>query len=126
MPRMIIITSILVSIVLFSALSIWYTYDVRDSLTVISAEAIIDCQEKNQIGLQTNAKKLSNSWESRQHILSLYIRHDELGKIDSLLVELNSYAKSETYYEANAQLNQLIYSLDHLAKKELPSFDNIF
>lgn len=125
MPRMIIITSILVAIVTFSVLSIWYTNDVKDTLSEISAEAIVNCQEKNQAQLLANAKKLSNSWESRQHILSLYIRHDELGKIDSLLVDLNSYVKSETYYEANVQLNQLIYFLDHLVQKELPSFDNI-
>lgn len=126
MSRLITIISILAVMLAISITSIWYTGIVKDELTALANEAIINCDKEDYDSLSANTNKLFDSWKSKQLILSLYIRHNDLESISGLLVSIESHVKNKAYQSADVELSRLKFTLNHIYEKEIPSIDNMF
>ncbi len=126
MSRLITIISILITIIIISIISIWYTDNTRDILGEVSEIAIENCKIRDNQQLINNINRLSTLWESRQPVLSLYVRHNELESVSNHLVGLMAHAKNNDFDNAYVELCKLKFMLNHIYNREVPSIDSLF
>ena len=126
MSRLITIISILVAVIIISITGIFYTDNMRDELSEISENALKNCSEKDSHQLMENVNRLSSLWESRQPVLSLYVRHDELESVSNHLVGLFAHAKNNDFDNASVELYKFKFMLNHIYNREVPSIDTLF
>lgn len=125
MSRLITTISIILSIILLSLGGICYIKQTKSEAIALTDEAIELCRQKNQAELEIKIKKLVALWESKQLVLSLYVRHDEMERIDNLLVIITAYTENESFESACVELHQLQFMLDHIYQRELPNLNNL-
>lgn len=125
MSRLLTTIGMILLILTISIGGIWYVHQTNKEIITLCDDGIKYCQKEDQTKLLENIKKLSTLWESKQLILSLYVRHDEMERIDSLLIVVNAYAETENYHSVSVELHQLQFMLDHIYKRELPSINNL-
>ncbi len=126
MKRTILISCILITIISASFYTIWFTKQVKTELLELSKNAEIACDELDIEKYCDNINKLSANWESRQFILSLYIRHDDLENISNHIASLSAVAKREDISTAIVELYRLNFMLNHIYEHQLPSVNNLF
>ena len=77
-----------------------------------------------------NAKKhyyeINKKWKDVKNIMSYFIEHDELEKVETDLVGLNSFIDMKEEKEAVAELNRAIFVLKHIEDKNNLNLRNIF
>ena len=76
--------------------------------------------------IETKIKDILNKWEEDKKLLSIYIEHDELEKIETCLREINSNAETEEYNIAIQSLDTCVFLMNHIKDKYKLSFKNIF
>lgn len=126
MKRVIVISFILIIIIGASFYSIWYTKQVTNELLMLSNNAETACSELNIKKYCDNINKLSALWESRQLMLSLFIRHDDLENISNHIAALTAIAQREDFNMAIIELYRLNFMLKHIYEHQIPSIDNLF
>ena len=67
-----------------------------------------------------------NNWEKEKELLSIYIEHDELEKIETSLREINSNIETEEYNVAVQSLDTCVFLINHIKDKYKLSVKNIF
>ena len=78
---------------------------------------------------QNNKNEISdilNYWEEEKQLLSIYIEHDELEKIETCLREINSNIETEEYNVAVQSLDTCVFLISHIRDKYKLSLKNIF
>ncbi|WMJ23498.1 DUF4363 family protein [Paludicola sp. MB14-C6] len=125
MSRLLTTIGMILLILAISFCGIWYVHQSNKEMIALCEDAIIFSNKENQDGLLSCIKKLSALWESKQLILSLYVRHDEMERIDSLLVVINAYYETKNYHSVSVELHQLEFMLDHIYRRELPTINNL-
>lgn len=89
----------------------------RDELIKDDAEFII---------LKEKIIEIREAWNSRHRKLAYYIEHDELEKVETDLSALYGYIDVEEYKEAVAEVDKIVYVLEHIKNKNLFNLENIF
>jgi len=69
--------------------------------------------------------EIRGSLDESEEVLSCYIEHDELEKVQSSLVLLESYIKMESD-EAFSEANQMSFVIKHIEEKDDLRIKNIF
>ncbi len=73
-----------------------------------------------------NAVKLDESWDDFYKIMSSYIVHDNLERIEMSISSLQTYIKLENYEMAYLVCKEIKISAEHILLSQLPMFWNIF
>lgn len=81
-------------------------------------------QDKEQINNET--KNIRNKWEYVQSKLAFYIEHDELEKVHTAIVTMQSYIETDNYSDAMAELEEGKFVLEHIQEKNSFNLQNIF
>lgn len=81
-------------------------------------EYYLKCKEKS-----TNIR---DRWDEIQEVLSFYIEHDELEKVEIQLAVVNGQMESKLYDEAVAEIEKCQFILEHIADKTAFNIKNIF
>lgn len=84
-----------------------------------------DNEEKEKI-IEEKIKEISNKWEKSEQILSLYIEHSELEKIDVNIVRIKSFQEIDEYDEATQAVSECIFMFKHIRQKQRMSLSNLF
>ena len=98
--------------------------DISTELEKLEEELVVE-----EINLE-NAKKhyyeINKKWKDVKNIMSYFIEHDELEKVETDLVGLNSFIDMKEEKEAVAELNRAIFVLKHIEDKNNLNLRNIF
>lgn len=88
----------------------------------------IDIKEKEEISSKINEKKekTNNDWKTRYKKLAYFIEHDELEKVNTNFIEMNSFIETEEYADAIGELDKSIFVLKHIQDKYDFNLENIF
>lgn len=96
--------------------------DTEKSLGTLRQELFLEDGQK----VETGIKDILNKWEEDKELLSIYIEHDELEKIETCLREINSNVETEQYDIAIQSLDTCVFLMNHIKDKYKLSIKNIF
>lgn len=66
-----------------------------------------------------------DDWKKKYKILSYYLEHDELEKVETDIVNIKSFVEVEDYDMTIEEIDSCIYVLNHIENKEKLSLSNI-
>lgn len=85
--------------------------------------------EENENDEETMNKKLDlvcEEWDKRYNILTCYLEHNELEKIETNLTILKSSIECNEYSDAKCKLDEIIFGLHHIEEKNKLDIKNVF
>lgn len=124
--EVIICVVVIMLIVILNILTENNTEKVMNTITEyleVTKEAIIDGEDEK---MNENIDKAKSNWDKEKDVLSIYIEHDELEKIEMYLVEVETDIMTKEYNMAMESLNDCIFIINHIKDKYKLSLKNIF
>ena len=102
-----------------------YTKECIDHTSVLlhDLKKNIDSEEEN---ITDNLEKLLQNWKEKKEKLSYFIEHDELEKVETNLVNLQSYINEEDFSMAITSIDEAEFILEHIKEKNALNLKNIF
>lgn len=88
-------------------------------------EEILDDKNDNEY-LIKRTESIKEKWEEDNEILSYYLEHDELEKINTQIVLIRGYLESDSPQDSVPDLEECIFILKHIQDKEAFNLKNIF
>lgn len=126
--ELIICVVIIILIIVGNAITQNYTrqniQDISTALEKLEEELIV--QEINWDNAKSHYYDINKKWKDVKNIMSYFIEHDELEKVETNLVGLNSFIDMRDEKEAVAELNRAIFVLKHIEDKNNLNLRNIF
>ncbi len=126
--ELIICVVIIILIIVGNAITQNYTrqniQDISTALEKLEEELIV--QEINWNNAKSHYYDINKKWKDVKNIMSYFIEHDELEKVETNLVGLNSFIDMRDEKEAVAELNRAIFVLKHIEDKNNLNLRNIF
>ncbi len=118
---------VVIAVVILNIVTVNYT---KESVTSIRSQ-LDNIREDIKQGEDINiiSQKISDlksNWEDRYNILSFYIEHNELEKVQLYIVGLDSNISSNEYNQATEELDKCSFILEHLQDKYSFQMGNIF
>lgn len=71
-------------------------------------------------------KELEKKWHKIYDKLAYFIEHDELEKAENNMIALKSCIQVEEYSDCVKEIDETIFSLQHIKKKNMITLQNIF
>ena len=126
--ELIICVVIIILIIVGNAITQNYTrqniQDISTALEKLEEELIV--KEINWNNAKSHYYDINKKWKDVKNIMSYFIEHDELEKVETNLVGLNSFIDMRDEKEAVAELNRAIFVLKHIEDKNNLNLRNIF
>lgn len=88
-------------------------------------EDILNTQNNNSYLIE-KTDKIYEDWEKENEILSYYLEHNELEKVNTQIILIKGYLESDTPQDSIPDLEEGIYILEHIKQKEAYNLKNIF
>ena len=73
-----------------------------------------------------DVNQLYDYWMEKDKILSLYIEHNELEKINTHLMTIKGYIEAKDEKESISEIEKCISVVEHLEEKQAVNIKNIF
>ena len=83
-------------------------------------------KDENYLKYKEKSSDIRNRWDEMQELLSFYIEHDELEKVETNLTGLRSFIESKEYSDALAELDKTVFVLRHIEDKNKFNLQNVF
>ena len=127
MKKEIIICFIVVALVItLNVISEAHTDFIMDNTENSLGTLRNDLFMENTENIENNIKEILDKWDEDKELLSIYIEHDELEKIETCLREINSNIETEEYNIAIQSLDTCVFLMNHIKDKYKLSVKNIF
>ena len=97
---------------------------IGETLEELRTELAKDELEKEKT--ENTIKKIDQQWDEMHNKMAYYIEHDELEKVETNLIALKSFCKSEEYADAISELDKSVFVLQHIENKNSFNWQNIF
>ena len=122
---------IIVIILIFSLITI------LDVFTKSNTESIMEnmVNELNELYEQVSIEEkyntnlindIENGWKEKMKVMSLYLEHNELEKVNNSLAKLKSNVESKEKYMAVENIEEIKFLIEHIKNKNLLNIENIF
>ena len=98
--------------------------EINDKLREL--KQILDDEEKNEEQIQVKKEEIEQDWEDMFSKLAYYIEHDELEKFARILENIKTYIEVKEYDNADKEINEGIFILEHIEDKYSFNLQNIF
>ena len=82
----------------------------------------ISREEKYNINLIYD---IENNWKEKMKVMSLYLEHNELEKVNNSLAKLKSNVESKEKYMAVENIEETKFLIEHIKNKNLLNIENI-
>lgn len=100
---------------------------INQELTDLKEKILIQQEkEDKQQELKKKSKEIRKLWDDMQEMLSFYIEHDELEKVETQLSLLDGEMETKLYDEAVPEIEKCQFILEHIADKTALTIKNIF
>ena len=97
---------------------------VQDSLRELKEGILSSENEVSELIDKTN--QIYDKWEEDNQLLSYYLEHDELEKVNTQFVLVKGYLETDDPKNAIPDIEEGIYILEHIKEKEKLSIKNVF
>ena len=97
---------------------------VENELNLLKEEILDDKNNKEYLIKRTESIK--EDWENDNELLSYYLEHDELEKVNTQIVLIKGYLESDSPQDSIPDLEECIFILKHIQEKEAFNLKNIF
>ena len=94
-----------------------------EKLDILKQEIL---SEKESDELTKDVEDVYNYWLGEDKILSLYLEHNELEKINTHLKTIKGYLEADDEKESVSEIEKCISVVDHLEEKQAVNIKNIF
>ena len=126
--ELIIVSIIVICIIVISFVSQNNTKkqiaDIDNQLENFKAEIIEN--KKSYVELNKEIDKIYDNWVEKDKILSLYLEHNELEKINLSLKTIKGFIEVNIVNEGVQEIEKCIATLDHIEEKQAFNLKNIF
>lgn len=124
-----LITFIIVGIIIIGEIiSQKYTQkcveEFKERLYDLKASALSEELSKEEIAQTTNS--IYEDWNNKSKTLSFYLEHDELEKVHTQMRRVIAYFEVDSKEDAIPELEEGIYTLEHLKDKRELTWKNVF
>ena len=131
MKKEAIITSvIIIMIIIAEYITKNYTKQVfskvENELNLLKEEILDDKNANNKEYLIKRTESIKEDWEKDNELLSYYLEHDELEKVNTQIVLIKGYLESDSLQDSIPDLEECIFILKHIQEKEAFNLKNIF
>ena len=82
--------------------------------------------KKGYVELNEEIDKIYDNWVEKDKILSLYLEHNELEKINLALKTIKGFVEVDIINEGVQEIEKCIATLDHIEEKQAFNIKNIF
>lgn len=83
-------------------------------------------KDENYLKYKEKSSDIRNRWDEMQELLSFYIEHDELEKVETQLAVINGQMEIKLYDESVVEIEKCQFILEHIADKTAFNIKNIF
>lgn len=97
---------------------------VQGSLKELKEQILSSEMEVTELIDKTN--QIYEKWEEDNQLLSYYLEHNELEKVNTQIVLVKGFLESDTPGDAIPEIEEGIYILEHIKEKEKLSIKNVF
>lgn len=122
---------IIVIILIFSLITI------LDVFTKSNTESVMEnmVNELNELYEQVSIEEkyntnlindIENGWKEKMKVMSLYLEHNELEKVNNSLAKLKANIESKEKYMAVESIEEIKFLIEHIKNKNLLNIENIF
>ena len=126
--ELIIVSIIVICIIVISFVSQNNTKkqiaDIDNQLENFKAEIIEN--KKSYVELNKEIDKIYDNWVEKDKILSLYLEHNELEKINLSLKTIKGFIEVNIVNEGVQEIEKCIATLDHIEEEQAFNLKNIF
>lgn len=113
-------------LILFScSISVFHTYQVKETLLQMISEAKEAAEENNKEKALELSEKITNYWEQEEQILILYVNHTEADSFTDLVASLSTLVEYDDITLFCSELDEAYYTIEHLWTSQLPLPQNI-
>ncbi len=98
--------------------------EIKSDLEVLKEEVFKD--EVDSLRLFEHVQRIYKNWEGKNKILTFYIEHDELEKVNTELNKIKGYYEADMKEDSMVDINEAIYILEHIKEKQKLSLKNVF
>ena len=95
---------------------------VENELNLLKEEILDDKNNKEYLIKRTESIK--EDWENDNELLSYYLEHDELEKVNTQIVLIKGYLESDSPQDSIPDLEECIFILKHIQEKEAFNLKN--
>lgn len=107
-----------------------YTSDavklISDNLNELREEVISDIENVDRDNVMEKIKNIEDKWHKVYYLMAYFIEHEELEKVETSLIAVESYIDSEEYGESISKIDESVFILEHIKKKYEVTLQNIF
>ena len=126
--ELIIVSIIIVCIIIASIIAQNNTKkeiaDIDNQLKNFKTEIIENKKGYNELNEEID--KIYDNWVEKDKILSLYLEHNELEKINLSLKTIKGFVEVDITNESVQEIEKCIATLDHIEEKQAFNIKNIF
>ena len=126
--ELIIVSIIIVCIIIASIIAQNNTKkeiaDIDNQLKNFKAEIMENKKGYNELNEEID--KIYDNWIEKDKILSLYLEHNELEKINLSLKTIKGFVEVDIINEGVQEIEKCIATLDHIEEKQAFNIKNIF
>ena len=97
-----------------------------EEIAVLAEQYLEEASIEKDNEIENKINSISEEWDQYEKILSLYIEHEELEKIDTSIVLIKSYIEVDNYEDAVPEAEECIFVLNHIRQKQKISIANLF
>lgn len=76
--------------------------------------------------LEEKVKTIYEKWEIKNKVLTFFVEHDELEKVNTELNKIKGYFEVDMKDDSMTDINETIYVLEHIREKQKVSLKNVF
>lgn len=122
---------IIVIVLIFSMITILDIFTNRNTEKVMEkmVNDLDDLKEEISISEKYNVKKideLESYWEEEIKVMSLYLEHNEIEKVNSSLAKLKANMDSKEKYMALENIEEVKFIIEHIKNKNILNLQNVF
>ncbi len=98
--------------------------DMNNNLENLKNSVINESKDSNELSDQID--EIYNKWEDRYKILTCYVEHSELEKVNTELKLIKGFIEVEEEKQSVSEIENCLYLLKHLKDKQVLNLKNIF
>lgn len=98
--------------------------EIKNDLENLKKEVLDSGIESKE--LEEKVKKIYEKWEIKNKVLTFFVEHDELEKVNTELNKIKGYFEVDMKDDSMTDINETIYVLEHIREKQKVSLKNVF
>lgn len=98
--------------------------EIKNDLENLKKEVLDSGIESKE--LEEKVKTIYEKWEIKNKVLTFFVEHDELEKVNTELNKIKGYFEVDMKGDSMTDINETIYVLEHIREKQKVSLKNVF